>query len=340
MAKHMVITGAAGFIGFHLARALLEQGHAVTGIDNLNAYYDPSLKKSRLEQLTQHKTFTFLPLDIAQTQAMSEVIADTKPSHVIHLAAQAGVRYGLEAPMAYAHSNLTGTLSVLEACRTIPPEHVLMASSSSVYGGNRIAPFAEHHTADHPVSLYAATKRANELKAHAYAHLFGLPITMLRFFTVYGPWGRPDMAMYKFALDIIRGEPLSVYGEGAFKRDFTAVEDVIAAMLCLLPLPPERSQQVGEGNLPLEGGEAPFRILNIGHQHPHDIMHVISLLEKGLGRKAQLRFEPAPAGDVAITSADSTRLQALTGYTPRITLEEGTQKFLAWFKDHHRIPPC
>lgn len=336
----MVITGAAGFIGFHLARALLKQGCRVTGMDNLNAYYDPALKKSRLAQLATQSNFTFVHADIAQTKIVLDIMKDAQPSHVIHLAAQAGVRYGLEAPLDYAHSNLTGTLNVLEACRQCPPQHLLMASSSSVYGGNRQTPFAEHHAADHPVSLYAATKRANELKAHAYAHLFELPITMLRFFTVYGPWGRPDMAIYKFALAISRGEPMPVYGRGAFKRDFTYIDDVIEAIERVIPLPPLRTPQPADHNLPLEGGEAPFRILNIGHQHPHDVMHVIALLEQGLGKKANLRFEEAPPGDVAITSADSTRLQTLTGYSPRIPLEEGTERFLSWFKTYHEDGRC
>lgn len=317
----ILLTGAAGFIGAHVGLALLARGERVIGVDNLNAYYDVRLKQARLALLAAHPRFRFVPLDIADHEAMA-ALATAEPAidRIVHLAAQAGVRHSLEAPFAYAASNLLGHLSVLELARSLPSlRHLVYASSSSVYGSSRALPFREDDGADTPLSLYAATKRADELMGHAYAHLFAIPMSGLRFFTVYGPWGRPDMAYFSFAEAIMRGEPLTVYDGGAVRRDFTFIDDIVAGVLGCLDHPPEPSLK------------PPSRLFNIGNTRSEAVGDLIRLLEAALGRRAVLVEAPRPAADVRETLADITSLQQLTGFTPQVPLAEGVSRFAAWF---------
>lgn len=334
----ILVTGAAGFIGAALCARLLREGHRVIGLDEMNAYYDMALKQARLQRLQSSPAFSFIQASVADKPALMQLFEQQKPAIVFHLAAQAGVRYALEAPDEYGQSNLVGTLNILEACRHHRPAHLLFASSSSVYGANRKVPFAENDTADHPISLYAATKRSGEMMAHAYAHLFDIPTTALRFFTVYGPWGRPDMAIYKFALAMQKHQPLTLYAKGTLQRDFTYIDDVIEALMRLMPLAPQSTQpQNNINNLSLDVGAGPYRVLNIGKRSPDRVLDVIAHLEAALGMKASISHEPLPAGDVTITAADTARLQALTGFQPQTPLQEGIEHFARWFMDYHGV---
>jgi UDP-glucuronate 4-epimerase len=324
----ILVTGAAGFIGFHLCRALLGRGVPVVGVDNLTPYYDPALKRARLAELRALAGFRFEPLDLADRDTTAALFAELRPRRVVHLAAQAGVRYSLEAPLAYVDANLAGTANVLEGCRHQGCEHLVFASTSSVYGGNTKLPFKETDPVDHPVSLYAATKRANELMAHTYAHLYGLPTTGLRFFTVYGPWGRPDMAYFSFAEAIRAGRPLRLYNHGAMRRDFTYVDDVVDAMIRLLDVPPAPLDRSAP-----DRSTAPFRIYNIGNHTPVALRDFLAILEDRLGARAVVEEAPMQPGDVEATCADVDALAAAVGFAPSTPLAAGLARFVEWFDD-------
>lgn len=323
MKQTIFITGSAGFIGFHTALAYLKMGAAVVGLDNLNSYYDPQLKKDRLDILRSYKNFTFFEMDIADATAVLDVFKTHKPAYVIHLAAQAGVRYSLENPKAYIDSNITGFLNILEACRAYPVQHLVYASSSSVYGGNTKLPFAVSDSVDHPVSLYAATKKSNELMAYSYAHLFKIPMTGLRFFTVYGAWGRPDMAYFKFVKAILAGAPIDVYNHGEMSRDFTFIEDIVDGIMRVTTHAPQN--------------DPPYHLFNIGHNKPENLMTMISLLEQICERKAAINFMPMQAGDVVSTYADIEDLKRATGFEPKTQLSVGLQSFVKWYRDYYKI---
>jgi UDP-glucuronate 4-epimerase len=328
----VLVTGAAGFVGYHLGEALLARGAEVCGLDVLSDYYDVRLKQARLERLRRHARFDFVAADLADAPALRALCLERRFDHVVHLAAQAGVRYSLTHPFEYAHSNLAGFLAVLEAVRAAPPRHLLYASSSSVYGLNTKMPFSVAAPADHPISLYGATKRANELMAHAYAHLYGLPITGLRFFTVYGPWGRPDMAYYKFAMAMTRGETIPVFNRGQLKRDFTYIDDIVDALTRVMERPP----QAGTAQPDQPGrSSAPHRVYNIGNREPVELMRFIRALEAALGVSAKIDYQPMQPGDVLATEADVADLEALIGAVPRTPIEEGLKRFADWFRSYH-----
>ena len=330
-----LVTGTAGFIGLHLAERLLTEGHEVVGIDNLNDYYDVELKHARLARLEGRKGYRFTRLDLADREATAAVFARERPERVIHLAAQAGVRYSLDHPLAYADSNLVGHLNVLEGCRRTEVRHLLYASSSSVYGLNQRTPFSTSDRTDHPVSLNAATKKANELMSHSYAHLYGLPTTGLRFFTVYGPWGRPDMAYFKFTRAILEDRPIDVYNNGEMRRDFTYIDDIVEGIMRLAPLAPEANAAwTVETGAPSESS-APYRVVNIGNSQPEPLMRFIRELEQALGRKARLNMLPLQPGDVLETVADTSSLEALTGFRPHTDLPVGLARFVAWYREFH-----
>jgi UDP-glucuronate 4-epimerase len=333
----IVVTGAAGFIGYHLCRRLLDMGHTVLGIDNLNDYYDVSLKRDRLAGLQADARFTFEKCDLGGSNAFAQLVAATKPKEIVHLAAQAGVRYSLERPHAYA-SNVTGFLDVLEACRHNPVSHLIYASSSSVYGTNAKVPFSEHDNADHPLSLYAATKRANELMAHAYANLYGIRATGLRFFTVYGPWGRPDMAYFRFTRAIADGKPIDVYNDGNMQRDFTYVDDVIDAIIRLVPKPPAPNPNFDPRQPDPATGAVPHRIYNIGNHSPVDLTRFIAAIETALGKKAERRLLPMQPGDVPVTYADIRDIAAAVGFAPRTSIEGGIVRFVDWYRSYYGAP--
>ena len=322
----------------HVCRRLLADGLRVIGLDNLNDYYSPALKQARIDQLSQSPGFSFQRTDIADASAVMAIFAAARPRHVVHLAAQAGVRYALTHPFSYVDSNLQGATAILEACRHHAVEHLVFASSSSVYGGNSKVPFAETDPVDHPVSFYAATKRANELMAHTYAHLFGLPVTMLRYFTVYGPWGRPDMAIWKFTDGLLAGTPIDVYAQGVLSRDFTYVEDAAEATVRLLRTPPVRAgAQAGPGAASRpDTSWAPFEVYNVGRSDPVTVNEMIALLEARTGRRAIRRELPMQPGDVARTCADASKLRAATGFEPRTDLADGLGRFVDWFSAHAR----
>jgi UDP-glucuronate 4-epimerase len=328
----VLVTGAAGFIGFHLARRLLAEGVAVTGLDNLTPYYDPRLKQARLAELAASPAFAFAEADLADPPAVAAVFAAHRPRHVVHLAAQAGVRYSIDYPFAYADSNLTGFLSVLEACRHGGVSHLVYASSSSVYGGNRRLPFSTRHGVDHPVSLYAATKKANELMAHTYSHLYALPATGLRFFTVYGPWGRPDMAYWKFTEAIWDGRPIEVYNHGRMARDFTYVDDVIESVVRLIPQAAVSDPAFDPDRPDPATSWAPHRVYNIGATRPEPLMDLIAILERCIGRSAEKRFLPMQPGDVVETWADVADLEAAVGFRPAVRLDDGLARFVDWYR--------
>ncbi|MBP8979696.1 MAG: NAD-dependent epimerase [Syntrophobacterales bacterium] len=331
----ILVTGAAGFIGFHLSRRLLSAGRTVIGIDNLNAYYEVRLKEDRLGILAKERGFRFTRLDIADRGAMTDLFLREKPPLVVHLAAQAGVRYSLTNPYAYLDSNLTGFLNILECCRHHGVSHLVFASSSSVYGGNTKMPFSVHDNVDHPVSLYAATKKANELMAHAYAVLYGIPCTGLRFFTVYGPWGRPDMALFLFTRAILAGEPIDVYNEGKMERDFTYIDDIVEGIIRVTARPPT-PDPAWNGTCPDPAGSfAPYRIYNIGNSQPVALLDFIAALERHLGRKAIMRLLPLQPGDVPATYADVADLAAAVGFQPATTIEEGIGRFVAWYREYY-----
>lgn len=333
----ILVTGAAGFIGYHTAKALIECGHEVIGIDNLNTYYDVRLKEDRLAQLRDAPGFSFHKLDLADRAGVEKLFAETRPRRVIHLAAQAGVRYGMDHPHTYVDSNIVGTLHVLEGCRHHDVEHLVFASSSSVYGANTAMPFSVHQNVDHPLSIYAASKKANELMAHTYAHLYRLPVTGLRFFTVYGPWGRPDMALFKFTKSILAGEPIDVFNNGHHARDFTYIDDVVEGVL-------RTADRIPGANPAWSGAEpdpatstAPYRIYNIGNHSPVQLMDFIGLLEQALGREAKKNFLPMQPGDVPATFADVDDLIADVGFAPATPLQEGIGRFVKWYRGYYGV---
>jgi UDP-glucuronate 4-epimerase len=337
MTGKFLVTGAAGFIGFHLTRRLLAEGREVVGLDNLNDYYDVRLKEARLAQLQGQPAFTFVKQDLAERAGMETLFSQHAFAGVVNLAAQAGVRYSLTNPYAYLNSNLTGFLNVLEGCRHQEVRHLVYASSSSVYGANTKMPFSEHDHVDHPVSLYAASKKANELMAHSYAHLYGLPCTGLRFFTVYGPWGRPDMSLFLFTRAILEGHPIDVFNYGRHKRDFTFIDDIVEGLVRVLRQPPEPDEN-WKSDLPDPAtSRAPYRVYNIGNNQPVELLHVITLLESALGRKAQLNLLPLQAGDVPETFADVEALARATGFRPSTSIQEGISRFVAWYRDYYRM---
>jgi UDP-glucuronate 4-epimerase len=333
------ITGSAGFIGYHLSRRLLAEGHLVHGYDGMTAYYDVSLKRARLALLTPSNSFSFTEALLEDRATLETAIADFAPEIVIHLAAQAGVRYSIEAPRTYLDSNLTGTFNLLEALRQTGTKHLLFASTSSVYGGNEAVPFSETDRTDFPVSLYAATKKAGEAMSHAYAHLFGLPTTCFRFFTVYGPWGRPDMALFKFVSAIGRDETIDVYGQGHMRRDFTYIDDLVEALTRLIPLPPVNGQptDVPDGTDSLSP-VAPWRSINIGGGQPVGLLPFIDTVEAALGRKARRNMLPMQQGDVEQTHAAPALLKALTGFTPQTNVEAGVSAFVDWYFSYYGRP--
>ena len=324
----ILITGAAGFIGYHVCEALLARGERVVGVDNLNDYYDPALKQARLDRLTGRNGFSFHKLDIAEREGLFELFdAEAGTDRVIHLAAQAGVRHSLVDPYAYVNTNVMGHLVVLEACRRLPGlTHLVYASSSSVYGGSEELPFSLEDRVDKPVSLYAATKRAGELMAHSYAHLYRLPLTGLRFFTVYGPWGRPDMSAYLFTKAIFEGEPISVFNQGDMRRDFTYIDDIVAGVLAALDRPPAD-----------DGGNPPHRLYNLGNHRSEDLMRFIALLEQACGREAVKEFEGMQPGDVTKTYADIEASRRDLDFEPRTSIDEGLPEFVAWFRAYHKV---
>ncbi|WP_069588632.1 NAD-dependent epimerase [Neomoorella thermoacetica] len=334
---NVLVTGCAGFIGFHVTRRLLSEGLTVAGVDNLNDYYDVTLKKARLEQLQKLPGFSFILTSLEDREAMENVFSSYQPTIVINLAAQAGVRYSLSNPYAYIDSNIVGFLNVLEGCRHHGVEHLIYASSSSVYGANTKMPFSVHDNVDHPVSLYAATKKANELMAHTYSHLYGLPTTGLRFFTVYGPWGRPDMALFIFTKAILEGRPIKVFNYGRMKRDFTYIDDIVEGIVRLLDKKPEPNHSWDSANPDPATSSAPYRLYNIGNNQPVELNRFIAVLEAALGREAQKEYLPLQAGDVPETYADIDDLFVAVGFRPTTTLEEGISKFVAWYKDFYGV---
>ncbi len=329
----ILITGAAGFIGFHTAERLLSEGHEIEGVDNVNDYYDVGLKLARLERLQRREGFRFHRMDVADTEAVQGLFAGQRFDRVIHLAAQAGVRYSIENPQAYVKSNLAGFVNIAEGCARAGCGHLVFASSSSVYGANRKAPFSTSDSVDHPVSLYAATKKANELMAHSYSHIYGLPVTGLRFFTVYGPWGRPDMAYFKFAEAIDAGRPIPVYNHGDMSRDFTYIDDIVEGIVRVLRNPPERTV---ESEMPEESlSQARYRVYNIGNHQPVALLKFIEVLERCMGRKAVKQLLPMQAGDVPCTYADISELRRDTGFEPATTIEEGLGRFVEWYQSYY-----
>jgi UDP-glucuronate 4-epimerase len=342
MSGCVLVTGAAGFIGAAVCGQLLARGEQLVGVDNLNAYYDPALKRARLQRLEaqvgasgSQNAWRFHQLDIADGAAMAELFAAVRPRRVIHLAAQAGVRYSLENPGAYVQSNLVGMGHILEGCRHQAVEHLVYASSSSVYGGNTNLPFAERQPVNHPVSLYAATKKANELMAHTYSHLYGLPATGLRLFTVYGPWGRPDMAPMLFARAILAGEPIRVFNQGQMRRDFTYIDDIVAGVIRCLDKPATANPQFDAAAPDPATSWAPHRLFNLGNAQPEQLLEFIALLERALGREAIRQLEPMQPGDVEATAADTRALEAWVGFRPATPLAVGVERFAAWYRDRY-----
>jgi UDP-glucuronate 4-epimerase len=333
----ILITGAAGFIGFHLSSLLLDKGLQVVGIDNINDYYDINLKEGRLALLTKKDNFIFHKIDLKDKAAIDELFNQYKFDYVINLAAQAGVRYSIQNPYAYVDSNLTGFMNILEACRNNPVKHLLYASSSSVYGGNKVAPFSTNHNVDHPVSLYAATKKSNELMAHTYSHLYGIPTTGLRFFTVYGPWGRPDMAYFSFTKDILEGKEIKVFNHGKMERDFTYVDDIVEGIYKLIPLSPKANKEWDESKDDLSTSFAPYKIYNIGNNQPVQLMKFISVLEEKIGKEAKKVYMEMQPGDVLRTYADVSDLERDIDFKPNTSIEEGLGRFVDWYKEYYKV---
>jgi UDP-glucuronate 4-epimerase len=336
--QHLIlVTGAAGFIGFHLCRRLLERGDAVLGLDNVNPYYDVRLKEARLAQLTSHPRFRFTKLDLEDRAGLEALFAAYRFPRVVHLAAQAGVRYSLTNPHAYTGSNVEGFLNILEGCRHTKVEHLVYASTSSVYGGNTHMPFSVHDNVDHPVSLYAATKKANELMAHCYAHLYRIPCTGLRFFTVYGPWGRPDMALFLFTKAILEGRPIEVFNHGRMQRDFTYIDDIVEGVIRVLdrPAAPD-AEWIGDRPDP-SGSSAPYRLYNIGNHQPVELLRFIEVLEQALGKTAEKKFLPLQAGDVPATYADVADLTRDVGFKPATPIEVGIERFVEWYRGYYKM---
>lgn len=335
--KTIVVTGASGFIGYHVCKRLIEDGNQVIGIDNKNAYYDLKLKKNRLESLLKDNDFEFMEVDICNKNSINSIFKQVKPDIVINLAAQAGVRYSIENPQAYVDSNIQGFFNILEACRKYPVEHLIYASSSSVYGGNKIAPFSTDHNVDHPVSLYAATKKSNELMAHTYSHLYGIPTTGLRFFTVYGPWGRPDMAYFSFTKDIIEGNPIKVFNHGKMERDFTYIDDIVEGIVKLIPYAPQSNPEWDEAADSTSESFAPYKIYNIGNNKPVQLMKFINVLEEKIGKEAVKVYMDMQPGDVHRTYADVSDLERDIGFKPSTSIEEGLGKFVDWYKEYYNV---
>jgi len=334
----VVVTGAAGFIGFHVASRLLRHGVEVVGVDNFTPYYDPRLKEERFARLCAEPRFTPMRMDLADQALVKALFCDFRPSHFVHLAAQAGVRYSLVDPHAYVQSNIVAFLNVLEGCRHTGVGHLVYASSSSVYGANRSIPFSEHHGANHPVSFYAATKSANECMAHSYSHLFGLPVTGLRFFTVYGPWGRPDMAVYTFTHAIAEGRTIEIANAGHVWRDFTYIDDIVEGVVRVLAAPPRADPDWDSQAADPATSSAPYRVYNIGNDRPEEINRLIAIIETALGRRALRVNVPLPPGDVLETRADVSDLRRAVGFAPATALEDGVQRFVEWYRDFHGKP--
>ena len=331
----VLVTGAAGFIGFHVSQRLLERGDTVVGLDNLNDYYDPALKESRLNVIRDHPDFSFVRMDLEDADGLMQLFAAEGFDRVVHLAAQAGVRYSIENPRAYIDSNIVGTLNVLEGCRHHPVEHLVYASSSSVYGSNTAMPFSVHDNVDHPLSLYAASKKANELMAHTYSNLYDIPTTGLRFFTVYGPYGRPDMALFYFTKSILAGEPMDVFNYGKHRRDFTYIDDIVEGILRTLDHIATPAPEWDSANPDPGTSSAPYRIYNIGNSQPVELMHYIHVIEDCLGKKAEMNLLPLQPGDVPDTYADVQALVTDTGYQPDTSVEEGVSRFIKWYLDYY-----
>ena len=331
-----LVTGCAGFIGMHCAQRLLARGEQVVGIDNLNAYYDVALKQARLQRLQAHAGFTFEPIDVADRAAMRALFERVRPTRVLHLAAQAGVRYSIDQPDDYTDSNLLGFGNILQGCRTQQVQHLVYASSSSVYGGNTKLPFSERDAVDHPVSYYAATKKANEVMAHTYAHLYGTHTTGLRFFTVYGPWGRPDMALFKFTRAMLAGEPIDIYGHGQLVRDFTYIDDIVEGVLRVLDKPATPDATYDPAAPHPGTSSAPYRIFNIGNSSPTVLMDYVAALESALGITARKNMLPIQPGDMHSTAADTSALAAWVGFTPATPVQEGVARFVDWYKDFYQ----
>lgn len=334
MSRRVLVTGAAGFIGYHLSERLLQNGDEVVGLDNLNDYYEVSLKEARLARLKKNPTFRFLKVDLGDRTGVEKIWKEVKPSVVIHLAAQAGVRYSLTHPHAYARSNLEGMLDVLEACRAEKTPNLIFASSSSVYGLNQSMPFSERDNVDHPISLYAATKKANELMAHSYAHLYGIPCTGLRFFTVYGPWGRPDMAYYKFTQAILEGREIELYGEGKMRRDFTYVDDIVEAIVRLTSKPAAGNPNWDGAKPDPATSRAPYRIYNIGNSEPVELGRFVRAIEVATAKKAKIVMKPVPAGDVMATAAGVEDLAKAVDFRPKTSIEDGMKRFVDWYRGY------
>jgi UDP-glucuronate 4-epimerase len=333
----ILLTGAAGFIGMHTALRLLARGDEVIGLDNLNNYYEVSLKEARLARLMPHSGFQFHKLSVEDREGMAVMFAATKPDRVIHLAAQAGVRYSLQNPHAYIDANLQGFVNILEGCRHHGVQHLAYASSSSVYGGNTALPFSEHHNIDHPVSLYAATKKANELMAHTYSHLYGLPTTGLRFFTVYGPWGRPDMALFLFTRAILEGRPIDVFNHGQMVRDFTYIDDIVEGVIRIIDKAATPNPSFESATPDPATSHAPYRVFNIGNSQPTPLMDYIEALESALGRTAARNFLPLQPGDVPATNADTSELDSWVGFKPNTAVRDGVRRFVHWYRDHYGV---
>jgi UDP-glucuronate 4-epimerase len=333
----ILVTGTTGFIGFHLSKLLLDKGYRVIGFDNMNDYYDTQLKEDRLLILQKYDTFIFRKIDLKDKQSVDKLFEKYKIDYVINLAAQAGVRYSIENPYAYLDSNLIGFMNILEACRNYPVKHLLYSSSSSVYGGNKVVPFSTNHNVDHPVSLYAATKKSNELMAHTYSHLYRIPTTGLRFFTVYGPWGRPDMAYFSFTKDIIEGNPIKVFNYGKMERDFTYIDDIVKGIYKLIPLVPKANKEWDETKDDLSSSFAPYKIYNIGNNQPIQLEKFISVLEEKLGKKAVKNYMDMQPGDVVRTYADVSDLEKDISFKPSTSIEEGLGKFVDWYKEYYKV---
>jgi UDP-glucuronate 4-epimerase len=332
---HLLVTGAAGFIGSHVSHVLLDRGDTVVGLDNVNDYYEVSLKEARLARLTPKKGFTFVKLDVADRDGMKRLFEENRFDRVIHLAAQAGVRYSLTNPHAYVDANLVGFVNILEGCRHGGVKHLTYASSSSVYGANTEMPFSVHHNVDHPLSLYAATKKANELMGHTYSHLYGLPTTGLRFFTVYGPWGRPDMALFLFTKAILAGKPIQVFNHGKMRRDFTYIDDIVEGVVRTSDHLAAPSEQWDGARPDPSCSKAPYRVYNIGNHTPVELEHLIATLEDALGKKAVKEYLPMQAGDVPATYADVQDLEEAVGFKPATPIEEGVKRFVAWYRNYY-----
>jgi UDP-glucuronate 4-epimerase len=333
----ILVTGAAGFIGFHVSRRLLARGDEVVGLDNLNNYYDVRLKHARLNQLEGQTGFSFRQIDLGDRNAMSRMFSDDRPEKVVHLAAQAGVRYSLTNPHAYIDSNVSGFMNILEGCRHNAVKHLVYASSSSVYGANTQMPFSVHQNVDHPVSLYAATKKANELMAHTYAHLYGLPCTGLRFFTVYGPWGRPDMALFLFTRAILEGRPIDVFNHGKMRRDFTYIDDIVEGVIRTLDHTAAPNTNWSGASPDPATSQAPYRLYNIGNHQPVELMYLIETLEKTLGKKAEKNMLPIQPGDVPATYADVEALTEDVGFKPATPIETGVRRFVEWYREFYKV---